>query len=289
MEYFFHIALMLNIYIILVLSTNVTIMANLLTLCQAAFYGIGAYLATFFLLQFELPMLVIAICVMGLSGLCSILITIASVKLKGDYFILATLGFQMVVYTILYNWIDVTNGPFGISGIPPLRILGIWELHGVYAYFTVSAIAVAALIIMFAGLRNSPYGRSLRSLRSDEQSLAALGRNVSFLKGSAFFISAAFAGLAGMLYASYSSYIDPTSFTLSESLFIISALFIGGIGNISGPILGALFVVILPEILRFIGLPESVAAPLRQIIYGLSLVLVMYFRPQGIGGKVILK
>lgn len=289
MEYFFHIALMLNIYIILVLSTNVTIMANLLTLCQAAFYGIGAYLATFFLLQFELPMLVIAICVMGLSGVCSILITIASVKLKGDYFILATLGFQMVVYTILYNWIDVTNGPFGISGIPPLRILGIWELHGVYAYFTVSAIAVAALIIMFAGLRNSPYGRSLRSLRSDEQSLAALGRNVSFLKGSAFFISAAFAGLAGMLYASYSSYIDPTSFTLSESLFIISALFIGGIGNISGPILGALFVVILPEILRFIGLPESVAAPLRQIIYGLSLVLVMYFRPQGIGGKVILK
>ncbi|MBQ6977076.1 MAG: branched-chain amino acid ABC transporter permease [Paludibacteraceae bacterium] len=289
MEYFFHIALMLNIYIILVLSTNVTIMANLLTLCQAAFYGIGAYLATFFLLQFELPMLVIAICVMGLSGLCSILITIASVKLKGDYFILATLGFQMVVYTILYNWIDITNGPFGISGIPSLRILGIWELHGVYAYFTVSAIAVAALIILFAGLRNSPYGRSLRSLRSDEQSLAALGRNVSFLKGSAFFISAAFAGLAGMLYASYSSYIDPTSFTLSESLFIISALFIGGIGNISGPILGALFVVILPEILRFIGLPESIAAPLRQIIYGLSLVLVMYFRPQGIGGKVILK
>ena len=228
MEYILHIAFMLNIYIMLVLSTNVTVMANLLTLCQAAFYGIGAYIGTLFLMQFELPIIIIALCVMGLSGLCSIIITLASVKLKGDYFILATLGFQMVVYTILYNWIDVTNGPFGISGIPALKLLGIWELQGVYAYFAVSLIAVLLMVALFAGLKLSPYGRALRSLRSDEQSLQALGRDVSFLKGSAFFISAAFAGLAGMLYASYASYIDPTSFTLLESLFIVSALFIGG-------------------------------------------------------------
>jgi len=289
MEYILHIAFMLNIYIMLVLSTNVTVMANLLTLCQAAFYGIGAYIGTLFLMQFELPIIIIALCVMGLSGLCSIIITLASVKFKGDYFILATLGFQMVVYTILYNWIDVTNGPFGISGIPALKLLGIWELQGVYAYFAVSLIAVLLMVALFAGLKLSPYGRALRSLRSDEQSLQALGRDVSFLKGSAFFISAAFAGLAGMLYASYASYIDPTSFTLLESLFIVSALFIGGTGNIAGPILGALFVVILPELLRFIGMPESIAAPLRQIIYGLALVLVMYFRPQGLGGKEIIK
>lgn len=289
MEYILHIAFMLNIYIMLVLSTNVTVMANLLTLCQAAFYGIGAYIGTLFLMQFELPIIIIALCVMGLSGLCSIIITLASVKLKGDYFILATLGFQMVVYTILYNWIDVTNGPFGISGIPALKLLGIWELQGVYAYFAVSLIAVLLMVALIAGLKLSPYGRALRSLRSDEQSLQALGRDVSFLKGSAFFISAAFAGLAGMLYASYASYIDPTSFTLLESLFIVSALFIGGTGNIAGPILGALFVVILPEVLRFIGMPESIAAPLRQIIYGLALVLVMYFRPQGLGGKEIIK
>ena len=109
MEYIFHIAFMLNIYILLVLSTNVTVMANLLTLCQAAFYGIGAYIATFFLLQFKLPILVVAMLVMGFSGLCSLLITLASVKLKGDYFILATLGFQMILYTVLYNWTEVTN------------------------------------------------------------------------------------------------------------------------------------------------------------------------------------
>lgn len=289
MEYIFHIAFMLNIYILLVMSTNVTVMANLLTLCQAAFYGIGAYIATFFLLQFKLPIIVIALLVMGFSGLCSLLITLASVKLKGDYFILATLGFQMILYTVLYNWTDVTGGPFGISGIPALSVLGIWQIKGIYAFFAISMIAAILAVILLAKLKKSPFGRDLRSLRSDEQALAALGRNVAFLKGAAFFISAAFAGLAGMLYASYVSYIDPTIFTLTESLFIVSALFIGGIGNVKGPVLGALFVVIFPELLRFIGLPEAIAAPLRQIIYGVSLILVMYFRPQGIGGKVVLK
>ena len=88
-----------------------------------------------------------------------------------------------------------------------------------------------------------------------------------------------------MFYASYVSYIDPTSFTLDESIFIISALFIGGTGNIKGPVVGALFVVLLPELLRFVGMPDAIAANMRQIIYGLSLILVMYFRPQGLVGE----
>lgn len=102
MEYVMHIGIMLCIYIILVLSTNLTVgMANLLTMCQAAFYGIGAYIGTYFLMQFNLPFVVIALLVMMATGLTSLLVSFASVKLKGDYFILATLGFQMIVYTIL--------------------------------------------------------------------------------------------------------------------------------------------------------------------------------------------
>ena len=117
----------------------------------------------------------------------------------------------------------------------------------------------------------------------------SMGRNTVQFKSWAFFLSAAVAGLAGTIYASYVSYIDPTSFTLDESIFIISALFIGGIGNTQGPILGAIFVVLLPELLRFVGLPDSIAANLRQIIYGLALILVMYYRPQGLMGKTVLK
>lgn len=290
MEYIFHILIMLNIYVMLVLSANLTIgMANLLTMCQAAFYGIGAYIGTFFLMQFNLPFVVIALAVMLLTGLFSWLVSYASVRLKDDYFVIATMGFQLIVYTILYNWTDVTRGPYGIPGIPGINLLGLFELSGVYAYFALSLVVAAIVVLVFYRLVKSPFGRTLNAIRADETMVQALGRDTVAFKAWAFFISAAVAGLAGVIYASYVSYIDPTSFTLDESIFILSALFIGGIGNIKGPILGALFVVLLPELLRFVGLPDSVAANLRQIIYGLALILVMYFRPQGLWGKTILK
>lgn len=291
MGYILHIGIMLGIYVILVLSTNLTVgMANLLTLCQAAFYAVGAYIGTYFLMQFNLPFVVIALAVMLASGLTSLLISYASVKLKGDYFILATLGFQMVVYTILYNWISVTRGPYGIPGIPAIKLFGIWSLDGIYAYFFLTLVLTGVVVLFFSRLQRSPYGRVLRAIRLDELSAQALGRNTTQLKTWAFFLSAAFAGLAGLVYASYVSYIDPTSFTLDESIFIITALFIGGIGTkVWGGVAGAAMVVILPELLRFVGLPDAVAANLRQIIYGLLLIVLMFYRPQGLLGNAKLE
>lgn len=291
MEYVLHIGIMLCIYIILVLSTNLTVgMANLLTMCQAAFYGIGAYIGTYFLMQFNLPFVVIALLVMLATGLTSLLVSYASVKLKGDYFILATLGFQMIVYTILYNWISVTRGPYGIPGIPSIKLFGVWSLNGIYAYFFLALVLAVVVALIFSRLQHSPYGRMLKAIRTDELSAKALGRDTVRLKAWAFFISAAFAGVAGLIYASYVSYIDPTSFTLDESIFIITALFIGGIGSrVWGPIVGAAVVVILPELLRFVGLPDAVAANLRQVIYGLVLIVLMFVRPQGLLGDAKLK
>lgn len=290
MEYVFHIIIMLNIYIMLVLSANLTIgMANLLTMCQAAFYGIGAYIGTYFLMQFNLPFVVIALLVMAISGAFSFLVSFASVRLKDDYFVIATMGFQLIIYTILYNWTDVTHGPYGIAGIPGIKLFGLYEVSGTYGYLILSLIVMTIVVWLFHHLVTSPFGRVLNAIRADETTTEAMGRNTIKFKSLAFFLSAAVAGLAGVIYASYVSYIDPTSFTLDESIFILSALFIGGIGNTKGPILGALFVVLLPELLRFVGLPDAIAANLRQIIYGLALVLVMYFRPQGILGKTILK
>ena len=290
MEYVFHIIIMVCIYIILVLSANLTIgVANLLTMCQAAFYGIGAYIGTLFLMQFNHSFLLIAIVVMFFTGAFSLLISYASARLKDDYFIIATMGFQLIVYTILYNWTDVTHGPYGIPGIPGIKLVGSFEIAGIYGYLCLSLVMMAIVVLLFRHLINSPFGRALNAVRADEMTAQALGRNTIRLKSMAFFISAAFTGLAGTIYASYVSYIDPTSFTLDESIFIISALFIGGIGNTKGPVLGAVFVVLLPELLRFVGLPDSIVANLRQIIYGLALILVMFYRPQGILGKTILK
>lgn len=290
MEYVFHIIIMLNIYIMLTLSANLTIgMANLLTMCQAAFYGIGAYIGTYFLMQFSLPFVVIAVIVMLLTGAFSFLVSFASARLKGDYFVIATMGFQLIVYTILYNWTDVTRGPYGIPGIPGIKLFGVFELSGIYAYLILSLILMGIVIFLFHHLVESPFGRVLNAIRADELTVKSMGRNTVLFKSWAFFLSATVASQAGIIYASYVSYIDPTSFTLDESIFIVSALFIGGIGNTKGPVLGALFVVLLPELLRFVGLPDSIAANLRQIIYGLALIFVMYYRPQGLWGKTILK
>ena len=291
MEYLLHIGIMLCIYVILVLSANLTVgMANLLTMCQAAFYGIGAYIGTYFLMNFNLPFVVIAFCVMVATGLTSLLVSYASVKLKGDYFILGTLGFQMIVYTILYNWIKVTRGPNGIRDIPGIKLFGKIGLNDIYAYFAFTLMLAVVLAFFSRGLLRSPYGRMLKAIRSNDLAIQSLGRNTARLKTWAFFISAAFSSLAGLVYASYVNYIDPTSFTLDESIFIITALFIGGMGTrLWGPIAGAAVVVVLPELLRFVGLPDAVAANLRQIIYGTTLIVLMFVRPQGLFGNIKLK
>jgi len=223
------------------------------------------------------------------TGLISFLISYPSIRLKGDYFVLATLGFQLIVYTILYNWVSVTRGPYGITGIPSPKLFGSIEIAGLWSFLILSTVLTIMVVVIFYNLIHSPFGRALRGVRDDELSMKALGKNVNRLKIYTFAISSAFIAVSGFLYATYVSYIDPTSFNLDESIFILSALIVGGLGNIRGPVIGALFVIILPEALRFIGLPDSVAANLRQIIYGLALILLMRYRPQGIAGTYAIK
>ena len=131
--------------------------------------------------------------------------------------------------------------------------------------------------------------RVLKAIREDQHSVASLGRNVASFKRQAFVIGSTLATLSGFLFAVYVTYIDPTSFTLDESIFILSIALIGGTGNIIGPIAGAIFMILLPEILRFVGIPDAVAANLRQIIYGLLLILVMRLRPNGFLGEMAFK
>ena len=237
-------------------------------------------------MQIDLPFMVIAAIVMGMTGIFSLIVSFAAVKLNDNYFILGSLGFLMIAYTILYNWTDVTFSPYGI---PRIKILRLWDISGVWGYFVLTILLSADVIWFFRRIKNFPYGRVLKAMRSDELSVKALGRNTVKFKSWDFFLSAALSCLTGLIYTSYVSYIDSTSFTLDESIFIISALFIGGVGNIKGPIVGAAFVVLLPEILRFIGMPDAIAANMRQIIYGLTLVLVMYFSPKGLWGEFVMK
>ena len=271
MNYFLHLLIMVNLYIVLTLGLNLLVgYTNLLSLSHAAFYGIGAYLSVLALMKFHFTLVPTLLFAIAGTALLAYLIGKISIRLKGDYFVLVTLGFQMIVFAILYNWVDVTRGPYGIPGIPAPNILGLVEISGIPGFLALSVISTIIVVFLFRRLVHSPFGRVLKGIRDDEVGILSIGRDVTAFKVKAFVTGSAMAAVSGFLYATYVSYIDPTSFTLD--------------GTVRGSIAGAVFVVLLPEILRFLGMPDSIAANMRQIIYGLLLMILMMFRPKGLWG-----
>lgn len=285
MNYFWHILVMINLYVILASSLNLVAgYTGLLSLCHAAFYGIGAYTTTLLMMRIGLGFVPAAACGVVVTAVLSLVIAIPSLRLRGDYFVLATLGFQIIVFGILYNWVSLTRGPYGIPGIPVPAVLGV-TIDTVFAYFLFSSVFTVGCLWLIRAIIRSPFGRLLRAVRDDEIAAAALGKNVPRVKTTAFVIGAAFAAIPGSLFAGYMRYIDPTSFTLGEAIFILSIVVIGGAGSFAGPIAGAVFMVLLPEALRFLHMPDALAANMRQIIYGVLLVILMRLRPQGFLGE----
>ncbi|HKY42874.1 MAG TPA: branched-chain amino acid ABC transporter permease [Pyrinomonadaceae bacterium] len=284
MTYVWHILIMISLYTLLSMSLNIVVgYTGLLSLCHAAFYGIGAYATTLLMIELGWGFVPALITAAVLTSLLSLVIAIPSLRFKGDYFVLGTWGFQIIIYSMIYNWMELTRGPFGIGNIPTPNLLGL-TINSAWRYFIFSMVISGICALLIWGLCQSPFGRVLKSIREDEIAAESLGKNVLLLKVTAFALGAAFAAIPGGLYAGYTQYIDPTSFTLNESIFILSIVIIGGAGNLLGPLIGAIFMVLLPEVLRSLQIPESVAAGLRQIIYGGILVVLMRFRPQGILG-----
>lgn len=285
MEYLTQCAVFVAIYAILAISMDLIAgQAGLLSIAQAAFYGIGAYASAFLTLHtncdFAIALLVGAI----FAALTSTILSIPTLRLNQDHFVIGTFAFQMILSSCFSNWTTVTHGALGIRGIPPPTILG-YHLHS-SAQFLLLALC-SLLLVMFVVFRitSSPFGRVLRAIREDEVFTKGLGKNTLYFKVLAFAVSASIAAAAGSLYAHYVTYIDPTSFTVMDSIFIISMVIVGGAGSRWGPLLGALVLVTLPEALRFIGLSGSAAPNLRQIIYGSLLVIMMLFRPRGLAGN----
>ena len=284
MNYILHLSVMFTLYAILGLSLNFVVgYCGLLSLCQAAFYGVGAYVSTLLAMKAGwsfLPALGVSVIAVALL---SLIVGLPSLRLKGDFFVLATLGFQVIVFSLFYNLTDLTGGPYGIPGIPRPSVLGL-RVTTVPGFVLLGAVMAALVFLLHWQLTRSPYGRALRAVRDDELAAIALGKDAARLRVTAFVISASVASVAGALYASYFTYIDPTSFGLDEAIFILAVVIIGGTGNARGPLVGALIMVALPEIVRFLPIPDVAAANVRQILYGLALILAMRFRPQGIAG-----
>lgn len=284
MNYLLHLLIYLDIYLIVAISLNLLMgYGGLLQVAHAAYYGIGAYVAALAMLKFGwgfFPAVGLAVVV---TGILSLAVSLPAWRFRGDYFVMVSLAVQSVGYSLLYNWVDLTNGPFGLTGIPRPSIFGYkFDTIGVVTLF--ASVIAGMCILCTVLLLRSPWGRLLKAMRDDELAARSLGKNTRMAKLQAFMFACALVAVAGSLYATYVSYIDPTSFTLDESILMLSMVIVGGTGNLRGPLVGAFILIALPELLRFVYIPDVVAANVRLMIYGLLLVLMAHFRPQGVSG-----
>ena len=285
MEYLIHLAILFAIYAILGVSLNLVVgYTGLLSVTHAAFYGVGAYATAIFLTKADIGFFASVILGVIIVAVVSFIIGIVLSKFKGDYYALGTFGFNTIIFAIFLNWQGLTRGPLGIPGISKPELFGI-DFGNNFTFLILALIFLGLVYYISRFIANSSFGRVLKAIREDETAIAVFGYNTLYFKLAIFIISAAMAAIAGSLFASYITFIDPSGFRLMESVFILAIVILGGLANLRGSILGALFLILLPEILRFVGFPADIAAQMRQVVYGVILVLLMLYRPQGLIGE----
>lgn len=299
MNYLFHLVIYFDVFVILALSLNLVVgYCGLLSLAHAGYFAIGAYTYALASLKFGCGFIPASILSIGVGSLFSLAVSLPAWRFKGDFFVMVSLAVQTVIFSLLYNWFspnaepgtwsNLTNGPYGLAGIAKPTIGGIRfaSVGSIAALSTVLACVCSGVVWLFV---TSPWGRLLKAMRDDELAARGLGKNTRLAKIQAIAIACGFAAFAGALYSSYVSYIDTTSASLDESILMLSMVLVGGMGNFRGPIVGALVLLAIPELLRFARLPDTVAASVRLMAYGGLLVVMAHCRPKGLAGEYRMK
>jgi len=281
-NYLIYVISLIAVYGILTVSLNLSVgYTGILSVAQGAFMGIGAYAAAILLTQWGFNFFSSLLVGMAIAGLVAWGLAWATLRLKGDYYVIASFGFQIIIYNIFLNWISLTRGPFGIRQIPPPQAFGFTFLGPLrYAILTLGFLAICVWVARRVG--ESPYGKVLRAIREDEAAAASIGKNVSRYKIVIFTVSAMLASVGGAFYAGLITYIDPFTFTIHESIFILALVIIGGSGNVYGSVIGAAVLISIPEMLRFFDVPTTVASPIREILYGALMIIFLRLRPKGL-------
>ncbi len=246
--------------------------AGQVSLGQAGFYGIGAYVSAILALKFGVPVVLSAIVAALVSAFAAVLLAIPALKLKGHYLAVATLGFGEIIYIIL-NELG-PGGPSGFGDIPQVSFMG-YKMTGQISYFYLIWGIVFILIIFSYNIINSRIGRAMRAIHDTETGSSAMGVDVSALKIKIFILSAVYASIAGSFYAHYITFISPTTFSLFHSVLILTMVVIGGASNLFGAVVGAIIITVLPEALRKF-------EELDVLVYGLILTFSLLFIRKGI-------
>ena len=270
------------LYVILATSFNIVIgLAGMFALSHAAFYAVGAYataiLATQYGLPFPFPLFAGIIMAAVIGGVAAL----PALRVGGHYLVIITLALQIIVEDTLRNAQGLTGGADGISGIPRIGLLG-FSLATPRSFLVFAAIVALLCFLIAQAIAKAPFGRALRAMRENEIAAQAIGKDIVRLKLLAFVISASLASVAGSLLAQYITFVSPASFTAEETIFILAMVVLGGTGNLVGSVVGAIFLVVLPELLKFIHLPAATADLIRNVFYGMILIMVLRFRPSGL-------
>ncbi len=282
MEYFIHILVMVCIYAILATSFNLLIgFAGLFALSQAAFYAIGAYGTGLIATQLGLPFPIPEILAIALGAGVGVLIAMPALRTRGDYLVIVSLALQIIVLQVILNWKSLTGGTEGVRAIPDLSFFGV-NLNSPSTFVIYAALVALACFLIAWRIAHSPFGRSLRAMRENESATQAAGKNLFYMKVTIFAVSAGLAAVAGSLFARYFNYVSVDSFSINETIYILAMVIVGGTANVWGALLGAAILVVLPDLLKFLEMPGDIADQMRLVIYGVVLILVLRFRPQGI-------
>ncbi len=278
-DYFRDVMTLTGLYVILALGLNIIVgQAGLLNLGYVAFYAVGAYsyaiLSTAFGLSFWPGLAVGAV----VAALFAAVIGLATLKLRGDYFAIVTLGLGEITRIVLNNWDRMTGGPNGISQVKRPAIGG-YVLHTTLDFYYLILVLAIVAVFSIHRLMTSRIGRAWVAIREDEVAAEAMGIDTFRLKLVAFVIGSAWAGIAGVFFAAKMAFVSPESFTFFESVMILCMVVLGGMGSIPGIVLGALLLITLPEVFRDF-------QDYRMLAFGVALVLMMIFRPQGLLGTV---
>jgi branched-chain amino acid transport system permease protein len=296
------------LYVLLALGLNIVVgFAGLLDLGYIAFYAVGAYIYALLAsphFGIHLPFWVILPIGAMVAALFGVMLGAPTLKLRGDYLAIVTLGFGEIVRIFLNNLsqpVNITRGPQGLAGIDPVRIAGVdfsrsdsvlgVLVSGPMKYYYLLLSLMLLIILVNVRLQDSRIGRAWEAIREDEVAARAMGIDTTGMKLLAFAMGASFGGVAGGMFAAIQGFISPESFVLVESVMVVSMVVLGGMGNIAGVILGAVLLAFVPEILRWTVEPAQQALfgkmliepeVIRMLIFGLALVLVMLFRPAGL-------
>lgn len=282
MQYVYMIAIFAGINVILASGFNLILgYGGLVSVAHPIFYAIGAYVSALLAMKLGIPIVFAIILAALFAAATSVFVSLPSLRVSGDYLVIASMGFQLGILHIINN-IELTGAANGLTNIPSLIDGPNRNIIFTVAVWVLAIGSVGLIRLLVSG----PYGRAITAMRNDEAAFVSLGRNPIRIKVTLFALGSGLAGLAGGIYAHFFLYLTPDQFGVFSSATLLTMVVVGGAATIAGPVAGAVLLTALPEAIRFLDLPIAIMAPMQGVIFTLLIVLFLFLRPQGLlGGR----